>query len=936
MPVQLYDVKTGAPTQKDAASAQQGVLDGSYAPRPEELVHVVLADGRKGTVPGHELAENLSRGATILDPEVEHQKQLHEEQSGFAGGVGAAVGGAFNGATGGLGLGLVRRGIGALSPSAGKSFQDTVQAQREEHPIATVVGEVAGAAGTAYAAHKAPALRFAPAAGIDALGGAVGRGVGAALGAGEGLAASAGRAAAVSAARAATEGALYAAGTHVGEDMLGDVPTAADKLFIATAKGGAFGLGLGGLLGGAGSLVRGMRGAASKGGGALVSEAATEAATLAEQRLAAAEAAHADATSKLVPQAPAPPAGVEGMSPRALEEMQLRFTEDPATAARRAAMEVEHAATGKEVLAAQQASEEAQHLARLGDEIRQSDPHKLVDRLTFQATGADAATTKRINKFPGGIDRVGATMRRLGILDVAEGQGAIKATLGSLSENTPEKMLERTTSKLSELVDEMQGIGGTKASATLGELLAPLDAQIKKLGEVSTSVPVARQLMAQRQMLLGTPKFQHLLDVDGNLIPGALREPVSLSDIIAERRGVGRKAYAVGDVHASIIKESNAALYAAWDELEQKALEGVQGGLGGKFKSVKTDITDLINAEKALEGKVARATSARAFGVLPHMAGMAGASIGGAILPVGGHLIGHALGAMASKSIMDRGNAAAAVALTKIADIGALKHLLGTVDKQVAGAARGLTRAAESKTPKVRVVGGSATPKEDRRPPLAERYRGITKQLDALENAASPVHERAMAATQDLAQHAPNVAQAFAVSMARAAAYLSSKRPQPLLPMSPYSAREPSVPVADKLSFIRTWTAATDPMGILWRFEHHGQVTPEDADALKELAPTVYQELHTAVMSEVATSRAAGKTMPYKRRQAIGMLFPDISAEPSLDPQLYKLLQGNVLQEPPPQPPSKGGKQNAPRRPVKLPDSTSPLDRLMQSGAGRK
>ena len=526
--------------------------------------------------------------------------------------------------------------------------------------------------------------------------------------------------------------------------------------------------------------------------------------------------------------------------------------------------------------------------------------------MTFEAMGADAGITKRINKYPGGIERVGATMRKYGVLHMGEeGSGVVGATMKSFSENTPEKMLERTTSELSKLVEEMHAIGGTKTSATLGELLAPLDSQIAKLEQVSTSVPVANQLRAQRQNLLGTPKFRHLLDVDGNLVPGAEKAPVSLSDIIAERRGANRKAFAVGDVHANIMKESNAELGRAWDALEGQALDKVSVGEGGvtgaKFKALKTDITDLINAEKALEGAVARGSSKRAFGVLPHMAGMAGSSVGGAIFPVAGHVGGHALGMMGAKVALDRGRAAAAVALTKIADIGAVKSLMGTVDTAVSKAAKGLTSVAEA--PKPRVVGGSASgaiaraTREKETPSIHVRYREAITKLDAMESSQSPMHERAMAVTQDLAQHAPNVAQAYTVAMSRTAAYLSAARPQPLMPMSPYSNKEPSILPTDKLAFVKKWDAATNPMGTLKRF-HEGTATVEDIDALQNIAPKVYEQLHAEVIKELADNHAAGKSLPYPKRAQLALLFPDAGVEPSYDPPTYKMLQKNVFQAP--------------------------------------
>ncbi len=1187
MAVTLYHPETGKPIEASPEEAQKAVLEGTLGPLKDQRVPVVLADGTKGTVLGSTLHENISRGARIYDPEAEAHAAEVEAEDTPTGFVGAAGLSGLSGITGGLSTGLIRKGIQKFgSPEAAKNFQHDVDINREAWPKTHLVGNVAGAAGAAYLsgglseAGGAGALsRLVPAAGIDAVGGLVERGVAKAVAGvgGEGMAAVAGRAAVQTAARAGTEGALFAASDHVGEDILGDAPTAADKLFVATAKGGAFGLGLGTVLGGAGSLVRSARGAARKGGGALISEAATEASTAAREKLVAAEAAHADATKRagfavadgeggrtfamgpsslhnpegyknpfevdaihdtydksgqlvrpeappaqkafdigsmrreagvpnadaglysdeipaelggetkrgdvfkiakgdtqttrasrraaldeglsgeakrsyretqlrpaatdadrfadelaagklqdptpaqqqfhlnnakeiearllevraaqdsgvLTPSAPSrtqgpgkvrfaegfsegegpigqgdsvfnlgpkkadvslkqQPTGLDGLKPSptgspirisknaatAAENDALRrgevFAEDPIVAARRSAAEAEVATTKKDLEQAIKDAEEAQDLHKLSAEVQAGDPHSLIDRLAWQSTGADAGITKRVNKFPGGIDRAGATMRRLGILDVAEGEGAVKATLGSFSENTPEKMLGRTETKLNQLLEEMQGIGGTRAHATLSELLAPLDAQIAKLSEVSTTVPVARQLAAQRQMLLGTPKFASLLDVDGKLIAGAEKSPVSLSDIIAERRGVGRKAYAVGDVHANIMKESNAALYKAWDELEQKALEAAEKGLGGKFKGVKTDIADLINVEKALEGKIARASSARAFGVLPHMAGMAGSSIGGAVLPVAGHVVGHALGMMLSKSVMDRGNAAAAVALTKIADIGAVRHLMEAVDAKVARAAKGITSTTEAKATKVRVVGGSASgaDRESKRPPIAQRYRDAIEKLDAMES--QDAHARAMQATQDLAQHAPKVAGFFATGVARAAAYLSSKRPQPLTPALAHTDAAPSILDTDKLAFVQAYEAGSDPGGVLDRVANR-TATPGDLEALKAVAPTVHADLEQKVMAEIASRRAAGKPMLFRRRMELALLFPDMNIEPALEPATYRMLQKNVFTEPPPdQPPSKGGKSNAPRRPVKLPNSANPLDRLAQSGAGRR
>ncbi len=1096
MPIPLYDPE-GKPVDLPLDAAQKAVTDGSAGPLKDQIVPIRLKNGERWDIPGHEIHNALSNGAALVDPEAEKHEAALKAQEGLGGAWDAANTGVLTGATAGLGPGLIRKGISAISPEAGKRFAEHIETQREAHPYVSLGSEVVGAAGAALvskgASGEATAARLLPAAGIDAIGAA----------AEHGIARIGGRAAAQAAARASTEGALYAASDHVGEDILGDHETAADKLLVATAKGGAFGLGLGTVLGGAGSLIRGARGAARKGGGALLSEAATEATTAAEQRLAAAEAAHADATKRsfsyqdlqgeplkgdlfrakpgglddfttpvesepafdmqtrrsinlgpsegdaayknphttdaihdtydksgqlVRPKAPkgvkafdigsmAPQvdpmsggtrfndpgqwegplkfdknvvglkqslSGIEGLQPTktgspmhvstdsdvlAANEKLRRGTlgeahmpqtnadagfstaleggesqpfsvapEDPIVTARRSAAETELKAARKEFEQATKDAAEAQDLHNLSAEFRTKDPRGWAADFAWQATGANKGLTNTVNTKYGGTRRAGETAIRLGIVEVPEGAGAIKATLGSFSENTHENMLTRTQGKLDELVAQLEGIGGTKTSATLGEFLAPIDKEIERLGQTGATAPVARQLSVLRRDILSTPKFRGLLDVDGNLIQDAHKAPMALSDIIQEMKTVGNKAFATGDVNAYTMKAADAALYDAWDTLAQKALDSIEGGSGGQFKAIKTDVTDLINIKKALEGRIAGMSSGRSVGLLDHVVGHGAAMAGGALIPVVGHVVGGGVGAMLSKTLRERGNAAAAVALTKIADIGAVRHLMGVVDSKVSRAAKGLTSTAEVKSTKVRIVGGSTSgaDRESKRPPIAQRYREAIEKLDAMESQASPVHQRAMEATQDLAQHAPNVAGAFATGMARAAAFLSSKRPQALTPSSPYSPREPSILDTDKLAFVKSFEAGTDPMGVLDRFEK-GVVTSQDVEALQAVAPKVYEDLHQKVMAEIATRHAAGKTMPFKRRMELAMLFPDAQIEPSLDAPTYRMLQKNVFTEPPPdQPPSKGGKSNAPRRPTSG-KMSNPMDAFWsKSGPGQK
>ena len=117
MPVTFYDPKTGAPAAVAPEEAQKAFSEGKLGPQRDQEVHVVLADGRKGTVPGHELAQNIKNGASLYDPEAEkHAAEVEAENSplGFAKAAGLST---LEGVTGGLSTGFIRKGIDAFHPT---------------------------------------------------------------------------------------------------------------------------------------------------------------------------------------------------------------------------------------------------------------------------------------------------------------------------------------------------------------------------------------------------------------------------------------------------------------------------------------------------------------------------------------------------------------------------------------------------------------------------------------------------------------------------------------------------------------------------------------------------------------------------------------------------------------------------------------------------
>lgn len=1137
--VLLYDAK-GKPVTVDADAAQAGVLDGTLAPTKAQKVAIRLKDGEDWEIDGTEIHTALANGARIIDPEAErHAKLLKaEEDRGLVGAYLAGPMQAFEGATGGLGPGLIRQGIGAISPEAGKKFQETIEVQREAHPISGIAYNVAGAAGAAAIAKNAGgAAGLLPAAAIDSAGAAVEQSVARAVAGfgGRGLAATSARAAAATSARAATESAIFGAGTHVGEEMLGDHETAGEKFWVGTvkagAKAGAFGAGLGGVLGGAGGAVKHLRGAATKGSTSLLNEATAKGAEAADEALSAAEwkmreakfqvarerapinfekdlpnaeekavekafekktgptgrgiavgpsslhnpeaypspysvesldshgygpdgqplpikapaaerpfkigeayqevsalDTHAgvreeteDALGRLLmekDQIPRPFSaspdpmsagtryrnagrvgltaeesaapfsgetdllgltkkhpvglvdGIEGLEiPKPGTPFKIKFNDAqraenevlrrgglgmpaeaaPAVAAeaptytwespaaQHAALEAEHPliqAAQKDLEAARKMAAEVAELRSVTKEIGGSDPHARAAQYAYDALGADKGLTKKINA-KGGTLRTGATAVRLGILHTGEAEsGAIKSIIESFPENTPEKMLERTKVQLANTGERLGSFAGTEVSVPLKQVLAPLDREIKALAQNAATAADARAVATLRNDLLNTPSLRHLFDLEGNMVPGAMEHPMKLNELVGQRQALQGKVYSIGDPNATALKRAGQSVAGAWGDLEEGALDAM-AGTGADFKAAKTDYADLKNIEKALTNRINKETTNRAHGLLDHIVGHAGSAIGGAVLPVVGHVVGGGVGVMLSKTIRERGNAATAVALTKIADIGFVKHVMGQVDASIARAAKGLTATGESKAP--RIVGGSSGvgARKEKTPPLSVRYRDAIKELDDLNAHETPIAERAMNSSRDLAQHAPNTANAYALAMTRAVAFLNGKRPAALTDPGPFSPSEPSIPDTQKLSFIRTFRGAQNPMGILAAFER-GEVTPEDTEVLKATMPKIYEGLQKKTMEEVAARRAAGKPMPFKQRAQLSMLF-DIPADPAFEKANYKQLQLNVSTPTEPvQPKATGGKSNKAPRPVKIQNVGNPLDRLAVYGAGRK
>jgi len=252
---------------------------------PSGMIDVVDPVGRRGQIPVTQLPDAQAQGYIIAQPEEKGvyetaiAKGFNPVQAGAASVLSPLLSyeqGTVAGATGGLGEGVQRKIAGVVGPVLARATggPDMTTKEAEEfyrylaqggaHSGLHATGEVAGMVGSSIAGG---ALK-----GASGAAGVAGRGLGLITEAGEGAAAGAraltgglaargilGRAAAAGTelgARAGIEMGAYEGLKELSEEMFGDAPLSAQKIFAAAADGAEGGALFGGVAGAGGSLVK--------------------------------------------------------------------------------------------------------------------------------------------------------------------------------------------------------------------------------------------------------------------------------------------------------------------------------------------------------------------------------------------------------------------------------------------------------------------------------------------------------------------------------------------------------------------------------------------------------------------------------------------------------------------------------------------------------
>lgn len=183
---------------------------------------------------------------------------------------------------------------------------------------------------------------------------------------------------------------------------------------------------------------------------------------------------------------------------------------------------------------------------------------------------------------------------------------------------------------------------------------------------------------------------------------------------------------------------------------------------------------------------------------------------------------------------------------------------------------------------------------------LADLYHARSSEIREL-TAPGPtgVPEMRMEARQKMAARLaplraanPIAADRIETNRANAVAFLASKLPRkPDLPgMGAHDGWQPSD--MEMRGWARYVAAVEDPHGVIERLAS-GEVTPEDAEAMRSVYPEMYAQVQREIMGQLGELQAR---LPYKRRLALS-IFSGIPVDPAMDPRVLSILQGSFAAE---------------------------------------
>lgn len=484
--------------------------------------------------------------------------------------------------------------------------------------------------------------------------------------------------------------------------------------------------------------------------------------------------------------------------------------------------------------------------------------------------------------------------------------------------------------EVGDLLDAARASGKT-TTTTDRDLLDLVDSY---LGRPDPTKP----LPLNRRSVLGK-RYRELFDVPANDRGGVVLMEADLRRLRGVLEG-GAPSSAVAETGTITITGRSARKYADWHNIKltkETTKDGIEIGAddaalfrqaldSGDVAAIRREsqerLGDVLANNEALQARIAKAyetpTSERLAAIeaatealsAKKPAGLFGLDTGGIVGGVVGHVLagpmGAVGGAMAPK-ILDKLKSLIvgrlAKGATQAAERGqaAIDALMATGQKVARRApplaTQVLTRVAyapegsRSRLARVAVPSGSK---------LVEAYRAREGELRSQTMMAPdgsivmrPAARRALAeALHPVAvASSPLHADRLETAAARRIEFLASKLPKrpDMTGIGPDRFRPSDMEIR---TFARYAAAVEDPQGVLERLAD-STVTTEDAEALRTVYPEMFAAARAEILGRLPEIR---QTMPYARRLAMSIFFGE-PVDPSMDPRVIRILQGNFAAE---------------------------------------
>jgi hypothetical protein len=154
--------------------------------------------------------------------------------------------------------------------------------------------------------------------------------------------------------------------------------------------------------------------------------------------------------------------------------------------------------------------------------------------------------------------------------------------------------------------------------------------------------------------------------------------------------------------------------------------------------------------------------------------------------------------------------------------------------------------------------------------------------------------QRLAAKLAPIAAHDPIVADKLETIAARRIEFLANKLPRrPEITGIPIGPDRWQPSDLEMREFARYVHAVEDPYGVVERLST-GDVTPEDAQALREVYPDIFHDVRWRIAQKLPELR---QQLPYSRRVALS-IFSGVPVDPAMHPQVLAVLQGQFAEEP--------------------------------------